>query len=158
MERGFKPSAMQSLSTYVVPDKRNMMWLLFSLDGRASRSEYWKGSLVIALGALLVGVAIGFAFATASPFDDSGAMLSEESLLLVNERTISIVGVALVFCLPLLWSSIALGVKRWHDRAKSGAWMLVNLVPYIGSLWAFVECGFLPGTKGENAYGPDPLA
>lgn len=36
--------------------------------------------------------------------------------------------------------------------------MLVTLVPVIGSLWFLIECGFLAGTPGPNAYGPDPLA
>jgi uncharacterized membrane protein YhaH (DUF805 family) len=31
-------------------------------------------------------------------------------------------------------------------------------VPIIGPIWALVECGFLRGTEGPNAYGPDPLA
>jgi len=28
----------------------------------------------------------------------------------------------------------------------------------IGGLWYLIECGFLRGTAGSNAYGPDPLA
>jgi uncharacterized membrane protein YhaH (DUF805 family) len=31
-------------------------------------------------------------------------------------------------------------------------------VPVIGGLWYLIECGFLRGTPGPNAYGPDPLA
>ena len=56
------------------------------------------------------------------------------------------------------WISLAVGVKRWHDRNKSGWWMLIILVPVIGSLWYLIECGFLKGTTGPNTYGPDPLA
>jgi uncharacterized membrane protein YhaH (DUF805 family) len=78
-------------------------------------------------------------------------------------------------------SAFAIGVKRLHDRNKSG-WLIVlfYVVPSIlggiantseqavasfvlglGSLvisiWGLVELGFLRGTVGPNAYGPDPL-
>lgn len=56
------------------------------------------------------------------------------------------------------WPSFAVMVKRWHDRGKSGWWMLVGLVPYLGWVWALVELGFIRGTIGPNRYGQDPLA
>jgi uncharacterized membrane protein YhaH (DUF805 family) len=79
------------------------------------------------------------------------------------------------------WSGLAVGVKRLHDRDKSGWWILLFwLGPgFLGSwqtttpdlsgvfilslaslailIWAFVELGCLPGTPGPNQYGPDPL-
>jgi uncharacterized membrane protein YhaH (DUF805 family) len=58
----------------------------------------------------------------------------------------------------MVWVGLAAGVKRWHDRNKSGWWILIALVPVIGGLWYLIECGFLPGTAGPNTYGPDPLA
>lgn len=30
-------------------------------------------------------------------------------------------------------------------------------LPRVGGLWALIETGFLPGTAGDNEYGPDPL-
>jgi uncharacterized membrane protein YhaH (DUF805 family) len=51
---------------------------------------------------------------------------------------------------------LALQVKRWHDRSKSGWWVLINLVPAIGPIWSFVEAGCLRGTEGGNEYGGDP--
>ena len=56
------------------------------------------------------------------------------------------------------WISLAVQVKRWHDRDKSAWWLLMNFVPFIGAIWVLVECGFLRGTEGQNNYGPDPLA
>lgn len=67
-----------------------------------------------------------------------------------------IVVLMLLVAIPYIWSSIALQVKRWHDRGKSGAMVLINLIPYIGGIWAFVECGCLRGTCGQNQYGQDP--
>lgn len=56
-----------------------------------------------------------------------------------------------------LWPSLAVQAKRWHDRDKSGLWILINFAPYIGVIWALIETGILPGTVGDNVYGRDPL-
>ncbi|MDK1018188.1 MAG: DUF805 domain-containing protein [Actinomycetota bacterium] len=60
--------------------------------------------------------------------------------------------------LGTLWAGLAIAIKRWHDRDKSGWWILIGLVPIIGGFWALIETRFLTGTQGENRYGPDPLA
>ena len=79
----------------------------------------------------------------------------------------------------LMWISLALAIKRLHDRDKSGWWLLLFgvapstlqavasrvgsggvllLLVSVGiSIWAFVEMGCLRGTTGPNSYGPDPL-
>ena len=49
-------------------------------------------------------------------------------------------------------------IKRFHDRDKSGWWVLLNLVPVIGWLWALIDNGFLRGTDGPNRFGENPLA
>lgn len=70
-------------------------------------------------------------------------------------ETESLVAAALV--LVFLWPKIAISVKRWHDRNKSGWWVFINLIPIVGPIWALVEQGFLRGTQGPNDYGDDPL-
>jgi len=42
------------------------------------------------------------------------------------------------------WPVLATQIRRWHDRGKSGFWCLINLAPFIGPLWAFIELGFFP--------------
>jgi len=54
------------------------------------------------------------------------------------------------------WASLALTVKRWHDRGKSGAWALLGLIPIVGWTWQGIKCGFLEGTLGPNRFGPSP--
>lgn len=50
---------------------------------------------------------------------------------------------------------IAVQVRRFHDQAMSGWFLLLYFVPYLGSLiLLFFLCR--PGTKGPNRYGPDP--
>ena len=61
-----------------------------------------------------------------------------------------------VFALVAIWMKLAVLVKRWHDRDKSGWWMLIGLIPLIGGLWILIECGFLDGTRGSNKYGLSP--
>ncbi len=39
---------------------------------------------------------------------------------------------------------------------KSGWWMLIALIPIIGSIWFLIELGFLAGTPGPNRFGPPP--
>jgi len=55
---------------------------------------------------------------------------------------------ALFFFLCLIacaYLSLASGVRRLHDRGKSGMWMLLAFVPIIGQIWMLIELGFLPG-------------
>ena len=78
------------------------------------------------------------------------------------------IGVALVTSVPFflgggwlaaileLWAQAALGVKRAHDRGRSGWFVLVLLVPLV-QIWPFIELWFVRGTRGDNQYGADPL-
>lgn len=119
-------------------------WLLFSFQGRIGRRQYWLGNLLVALGIFFAGVGAGICLYVIRQSTDSA--LGKLVLVLVVAPLV-ILG---------LWWSLALTVKRWHDRNKSGLWTLILLLPYLGSLWTLIENGFLPGTVGPNDYGPDP--
>ena len=43
---------------------------------------------------------------------------------------------------PMLWVSLAVSVKRWHNRDMSGWWILIGLVPVIGGIVAIIQTGF----------------
>jgi uncharacterized membrane protein YhaH (DUF805 family) len=58
-------------------------------------------------------------------------------------------------CLSLF---VCANIKRFHDRGKSGWWWLIAFIPVIGSLWHFIESGFLAGEPNTNIYGPPPGA
>ena len=147
MNQGMNPY--QAPSTQVLSQQadRDWKWLLFSFDGRIGRGEYWKGSILLGL------IVVAIIMAVAVPLGLSGMLEGSTS----DEPPMLFIGIILLAMLPLGWSSLAIGVKRWHDRGKSGAWVLIGFIPYIGSLWVFIECGCLRGTPGDNAYGPDPL-
>lgn len=100
-----------------------------SLEGRIGRQDYWLKLFVpiFALSLLL-------------------------RLVAKNNPVVLI-----VFNLLILWPSIAVSAKRWHDRDKSAWWILIGLIPIIGWIWSLVEVGFLKGTEGDNRFGPSPV-
>lgn len=59
-----------------------------------------------------------------------------------------------LWSLIILIPSILIYIKRFHDRDKTGWWVLIGLIPIIGAPWLLIELGFLKGTDGPNRYGP----
>ena len=62
-----------------------------------------------------------------------------------------------IAALGLLIPSIAVSVRRLHDTDRSGWWLLLALVPFVGGLVLLVFY-ILEGSRGSNRFGPDPLA
>jgi uncharacterized membrane protein YhaH (DUF805 family) len=120
--------------------------LLFGVHGRVNRAKFW----LVALGIFVLEVII---FAV---LGGTTAMSTDPRQAMANIGPVA--GIILfVFGVVALWISIAVAIKRYHDRNKSGWWVLIVFVPIIGGLWYLIECGFLRGTPGPNNYGPDPL-
>lgn len=121
---------------------------LFSFQGRLNRAKWWLIGIGVAVAeAVLFGI-IGAAVGMPG-MDASGNMTG------MNPIAGILIAIVLVMA---VWISLATSVKRYHDRGKSGWWILIIFVPVIGGLWYLVECGFLKGTTGANPFGPDPLA
>jgi uncharacterized membrane protein YhaH (DUF805 family) len=121
--------------------------LLFSVQGRANRAKFWLVALgIVVVEVILFAVILGGAALSGDPEQIAAAMGPVAGVVI------------LVFVVIATWISIAVAVKRYHDRNKSGWWVLIVFVPVIGGLWYLIECGFLRGTSGPNTYGPDPLA
>jgi uncharacterized membrane protein YhaH (DUF805 family) len=59
--------------------------------------------------------------------------------------------------LVLLWPTLAISIKRWHDTNRHGAWVLVVLIPVLGWLVALWFNGVVRGTPGPNRFGADPV-
>ena len=102
--------------------------ILFSFTGRINRRIYWAFYLPTFLLFILTGTG----------YKEWNAL----RLLLV---------------LILVWPGLAIQIKRWHDRNKSGYWALINFIPIIGAIWVTIELGFLPGTKGKNRFDETSL-
>jgi uncharacterized membrane protein YhaH (DUF805 family) len=116
--------------------KSTLATILFSFQGRIPRHIYWCASLGVWFSLFLVAT---FLF----------AVFGEESYIAMV--------VVWVLYVPALWIGLAVQVKRWHDRDKSGWWVLIQFIPYVGAIWSFIELGCLRGTFGPNSYGPDPI-
>jgi uncharacterized membrane protein YhaH (DUF805 family) len=154
----------------------NFAHVLFGFSGRINRAKYWLAALfwIVALF-VASGVILALIGKGASDFsaDDIGSLIAALGL--------GILVIAIVL-IPMLISYFAVGIKRLHDRDKSGWWILLfyvgpfvlngisatsesdlvssflALASFAITIWALVELGFLRGTVGPNQYGPDPLA
>ena len=111
-------------------------YVFLNFQGRLNRQPFWIATLVLWL------VSMGVTFVTS---------------ILFGSQSAATTFVQAVVALVLLIPSLAVAVKRYHDRNKSGWWILIVFIPIIGLIWYIVELGFLPGTPGPNRYGPDPL-
>jgi uncharacterized membrane protein YhaH (DUF805 family) len=117
-----------------------MQKLLFIFEGRINRAKWWGASIAVGI---VFGIVAGAVVGTLGGPDGQPTTVGGIVLL--------------VFGVVYFWAALALAVKRWHDRNKSGWWVLIALVPVVGGLWYLIECGFLAGTSGPNKYGADPL-
>ena len=99
----------------------------FVFEGRASRSEYWWFQLIV------------------SP----SYFISE---VLDNEISFFFLGITLLTFIP----AISVGVRRLHDTNRSGFFLLISFIPFIGAL-VLLFLLIPEGTKGKNRFGSDPL-
>lgn len=123
------------------------LWqMLFGFNGRIRRMHWWLVRFgVIVAAVVMVFVLVGGVSALFGSPEDVPAAIQPIGGLAV-----------IVVYFAVLWIELALTVKRWHDRDKSGFWFLIVLIPLIGPIWALIELGFLDGTQGPNQYGPSP--
>ena len=145
--------------------------LLLSSSGRIDRASWWVASCaLIIVGAIVLKLIDLFDY--------------ERMMAATNTFSAVSIGLVLVILFVLLlYSLLAVGVKRLHDRNKRGWWVFLFLLPLvlacmIGALapdlgreltwtgsaivlilgvWALVELGMLAGTAGPNRYGPAPV-
>jgi len=105
------------------------------ISGRAPRSEYWWWVLFLILGNIASGAIDGALFGW-----------GEEATRVLQP----------LFGLAVFLPSICVGGRRLHDRDMSAWWLLLMLIPVVGSLILLVIY-VLPGTPGPNRFGPNPL-
>lgn len=136
-------------------------YLFTSFEGRISRQPYWLAILTM----VIVFVIILGAIPVVLPF-------------------LNVWGFTVLLSVLSVYFGLALGIKRLHDRNKSGHWMwlfagfpavsnltvfltkldlestagmTLNIIGILFTVWVIIEFGILRGTKGPNKYGPDPL-
>jgi uncharacterized membrane protein YhaH (DUF805 family) len=106
----------------------DIVQLMFSFRGRINRKMFWLATLPLAVGYGITDV-------------------------MTQSADQSIARLGFVIMIALVWPSLAVQTKRWHDRNRSGFWNLILFVPIVGAIWGMTELGFLPGTAGANLYG-----
>lgn len=126
------------LHWYLLPWRK---YAVFS--GRAPRREYW----LFHLGNSLIGTLFYLAAVTASPSMLDDGEPSDVSLFFLL--------LTALLSLAAIIPGLAVSIRRFHDINLSGWWYLVVLIPILG-LVAFLVFTLIPGTRGENRFGPDP--
>ena len=101
----------------------------FNFKDRASRSEYWYFQLVL------------------TPIYIWSQFPSNDTQILV---------IQFILTFGLLIPGISAGVRRLHDRDKTGWFMLISLIPILGTIFLIVILAE-KGTPGENKFGEYPL-
>lgn len=127
-----------------------MEWMLMPLrryadfSGRSRRKEYWMFFLFIMLATIVVFALAALLGGGMDAMAEGGGMFAGTGLILFG-----------LLWLAIIVPSIAVQVRRFHDQDKSGWFVLLNFIPYIGGLIVLVfMC--LEGTRGPNKFGPDP--
>lgn len=133
------------------PDAVKMFFSRYvDFQGRSRRSEYWW---VVLFNLIIFAVLGGLAFGLSGGDFESG-----------NLNPLSMIFFALMglYGLAIIIPSIALFVRRLHDINLTG-WIYLGLliagfIPVINFLASIAQIviACIPGTKGENKYGPDP--
>jgi uncharacterized membrane protein YhaH (DUF805 family) len=120
-----------------------MSWYLEALKkyavfgGRSRRKEYWY----FVLFSLIVSLVLSAIDALLGTFSSS--------------TNVGLLGG--IYGLAIIIPSIAVSVRRLHDIDRTGWWVLISLVPVIGTIVLLVFAA-LEGTPGENRFGPNPKA
>lgn len=114
-----------------------MRWFLdpmenhyLDFEGRTSRKEFWMFmlySIILYIGAVIADIIL-----------DIGAIIS------------------LAFSLAIVLPSISITFRRLHDVNMSAWWILLGIIPFIGSL-ILLYFYIKPGDTGPNKYGQSPL-
>jgi uncharacterized membrane protein YhaH (DUF805 family) len=115
------------------------VWQKFAeFSGRARRQEYWMF--------ILFHLIIVFAAAFVLSIIDSMVFGTPVLTYLLY-----------VYAAAVLVPALAVSVRRLHDTGKSGWFVLISLVPFVGSIILLV---FMLGDSQpfDNEYGPSPKA
>ncbi len=131
-----------------------MEWMLMPLrryadfSGRSRRKEYWMFQLFVILLFMVLGAIIGVGGGFSGMFDPASGSSPSAMVWIV-------IALFVILIFALIVPALAVIVRRLHDQDKSGWFILIQFVPYVGGIIMLVfMC--IDGTKGENRFGPDP--
>lgn len=117
-----------------------MQWYLMAfrkyaqISGRSRRAEYWTFVLVnllVTIGLMVVAGMFGDA-----PSAGGGLLY-------------------LAYAVATIVPGFTVSVRRLHDTGRSGWWLLVGIVPLVGSILLLVWLA-QDGQPGDNEFGGNP--
>ena len=103
-------------------------------SGRARRKEYWMFTLFNVIISFVLGLIDAIVF---------GA----------EEGSMGMLG--LIYAVAVLLPSLAVSVRRLHDTGRTGWWLLIAFIPFLGWI-ALLIFMVLDSQPGDNEYGPNP--
>jgi uncharacterized membrane protein YhaH (DUF805 family) len=150
-----------------------MNWMILpfkryaEFSGRSRRMEFWMFQLLNIIVALVLAGPLYFSRISAAMVDPSMAGEGGEAAMAASfadagSGYLIMAGLYGLYALAALVPTIAVTVRRLHDRDMSGWWylgfVLLALIPILVLLasLAFLIITFLPGTLGPNRFGEDP--
>ena len=145
-----------------------MHWMIlpfkryFEFSGRSRRKEFWMFQLL--------NVIVSFAIFAIMLSGGGLQFLTAADPETVNDAAVGIpliIGLVLmgIWVLAAFIPSLAVTIRRLHDRNMSGWWygglLIASFIPFINFLaglgmLALLVVMMLDGTDGPNRYGPDP--
>lgn len=128
-----------------------MEWMLmpykryFDFSGRSRRKEYWMFFL---LSMIVTMICVILMFSGGMPSETDPAAQPGGMFWLGT-------GLMVIWGLASIIPSIAVQVRRFHDQDKSGWFVLLGFIPYLGGIIVLIFM-MLEGTRGPNRFGDDP--
>lgn len=104
-------------------------------SGRSRRKEYWFFVLFNIIVSIILAVIDGV----------TGTLDPESGMGILG----------LIYTLAVLIPALAVSVRRLHDTGRSGWWLLILLIPLIGTIVILIFM-VQDSKPEENQYGPNP--
>ncbi|EAD5685765.1 DUF805 domain-containing protein [Listeria innocua] len=117
-----------------------------NFSGRAPRSAYWYvvvWNVIIFAVLYFLAFVFGISIFMESALGGTGIASSGGALFMMV--------LVLLYLLAVLLPTISLMVRRLHDSGKSGLYLLLDLIPFVGSIIMLVFMCL--ESDGPNQYG-----
>lgn len=115
-----------------------------NFNGRARRSDYWYVVLAEAVVGTVFGILAGIIMTVVY-----NATWDEEAMAAVGAIAVGIIS---LYSLATVVPHLSLSVRRLHDIGKGGVYLLLGLIPTVGSIIILVFC-CTDSQPGINQYG-----
>ena len=148
-QRAFVRETARSVLLFTNHRRSIMNWYMEVLkkyavfSGRARRKEYWWFFLI---NLIIAWVFFGLAAITRGGGSNSNSSFGISSVISCLSS---------IYSLAVLLPGLGVSIRRMHDIGKSGWWVLIALIPLVGTIWGIILMA-TDSQPGDNQYGPNP--